>query len=75
MVDKVALGKVYSEYFGFPYQFSFPQMLHTHLSSGAGTMGQLEVDVPSGLSVTLPHETKKTLLFSFVVHLIALSGS
>jgi hypothetical protein len=26
VVDKVALGKVFSEYFGFPCQFSF----HTH---------------------------------------------
>jgi hypothetical protein len=32
---KVALWQVFSEYFGFLYQFSFRQMLHTHLSSGA----------------------------------------
>jgi hypothetical protein len=24
VVDKVALGEVFSEYFGFPCQFSFP---------------------------------------------------
>jgi hypothetical protein len=34
-------------------------MLHTHISSGAGTVGQLVVIVPSGLSLTPPHETKK----------------
>jgi hypothetical protein len=28
VVDKVALGQVFSEYFGFPCQFSFHQILH-----------------------------------------------
>jgi hypothetical protein len=58
-MDKVALRKVFSEYSGFPCQFSFHQMLHTHLLSGAGTIGQLVADVPSGLSITPPHEIKK----------------
>jgi hypothetical protein len=52
VVDKVALGQVFSEYFGSPYQFSFHRLLHTHLSSGAGTIGQTVADVPSGLSLT-----------------------
>jgi hypothetical protein len=39
-VDKVALGQVFSEYFGFPCQFSFHRLLHTHLSTGAGTIGR-----------------------------------
>jgi hypothetical protein len=30
LVDKVALGQVFSEYFGFPYQPSFHQFLHNH---------------------------------------------
>jgi hypothetical protein len=38
----VALGQVFSKYFGFPCQFSFHRLLHTHhLSSGAGTIGQI----------------------------------
>jgi hypothetical protein len=43
VVEKVALGQVISEYFGFPCQSSFHQLLHNqlHLSSGAGTIGQL----------------------------------
>jgi hypothetical protein len=46
--------------FGFPGQFSFHRLLHTHhLSSGADTIGQLVADVPSGLSLTPPQETKK----------------
>jgi hypothetical protein len=57
-MDKVALGQVSSD-FGFPCQFSFYQMLHTHVSSEAGTIGQLLAHVPSGLSLTLPDETKK----------------
>jgi hypothetical protein len=33
-VDKVALGQVFSEYFGFPCQFSFHQILHRHNHPG-----------------------------------------
>jgi hypothetical protein len=42
VVDKVALGHVFSVYFGFPCQSSFHRLLHNHyhLSSGAGTIGQ-----------------------------------
>jgi hypothetical protein len=42
VVDKVALGQVFSEYFGVPCQTLFHQFLHDHhhLSSGAGTVGQ-----------------------------------
>jgi hypothetical protein len=42
MVDKVAPGQVFSEYFGFPCQSSFYHYLHSHhhLSSGAGKIGQ-----------------------------------
>jgi hypothetical protein len=59
VVKKLALGQVSFEYFGFPCQFSFYQMLYTHLSSGATTIGQLVADEPSGLSLTPPHEKKK----------------
>jgi hypothetical protein len=34
LVDKVALGQVFSEYFGFPRQSSFHQFLHHHNQSG-----------------------------------------
>jgi hypothetical protein len=42
VVDKVALGQVFSEYSGFPCQSAFHQLLHNHprLSSGAGKIGQ-----------------------------------
>jgi hypothetical protein len=42
VVDKVTLGQFFCEYFGFPCQSSFHQLLHNHhhLSSGAGTVGQ-----------------------------------
>jgi hypothetical protein len=41
LVDEVALGQVFSEYFGFPYQFTFHGLLHIHyhLSSGPGKIG------------------------------------
>jgi hypothetical protein len=49
------MGKIFSEHFGFPCQFSFQRLLHTyHLSPGAGTISQLVADVPSGLSRTPP---------------------
>jgi hypothetical protein len=60
VVHKVAMGQVFSEYFGFPCQFPFHLLLHTHhLSSGAGTIGHLMADVPSGLSLTLLQERKE----------------
>jgi hypothetical protein len=48
VVDKVALGQVSSEYFGFPCQ-PFHRLLHTHPSFGAGAIGQIVTDVPSKL--------------------------
>jgi hypothetical protein len=61
VVDKVALGQVFCEYFGFPCKFSFYRLLHIHhLSSGAGIIGQLVADVPSGLSLTPPQEEAKS---------------
>jgi hypothetical protein len=34
VVEKVALGQVFSEYFGFPCQSSFHQILHLHNHPG-----------------------------------------
>jgi hypothetical protein len=64
VVDEVAFGHVFSEYFGFPCQFSFHRLfhIHDHLSSGAGTIGQIVADVPSGLRLTPPRETTKTIV-------------
>jgi hypothetical protein len=41
---------------------SFHRLLHTHHhpSSGAGTIGQIVGDLPSGLSLTPTQETKQT---------------
>jgi hypothetical protein len=63
VVDKVALGQVFSEYFGFPSQFSFHRLLYTHphLSSGAGAVGQIVADAPSGLGLTPPQEVNVTV--------------
>jgi hypothetical protein len=61
VVGNVALGQVFSEYFGFPCQFSFHRLLHFrhHLSFGAGTLGQTMADVPSRLSLTPPEEEEE----------------
>jgi hypothetical protein len=60
VVDKVTLEQVYSEYFGFPCQFSFHRLLGTrhHLSSVVGTIVEIVADVPNRLSFTSPQETK-----------------
>jgi hypothetical protein len=34
MVEKAALGQVFSEYLGFLYQSSFHQFLHHHIHQG-----------------------------------------
>jgi hypothetical protein len=63
VADKVGPGQDFSEYFCFPCQFSFHRLLHTyHLSSRAGTIGQILADVPSGLSLTSPQEIKKNYM-------------
>jgi hypothetical protein len=54
MVDKVALGRVSSEYFGFPCQSSFHQILHHHNQPGLATIGQSVAAVPSEPSWTQP---------------------
>jgi hypothetical protein len=66
---------VFSEYFGFPCQFSFHRLLQIHhLSSGAGTTRQLVADVPSGLSLTQPQETKKDYRFAHIFRQLRLSA-
>jgi hypothetical protein len=61
VVDKVTLGQVFSEYFGFPLQFSFDLQLHTHhLSSGAATIGQLVAEEPSGLKSHSPRHPQRS---------------
>jgi hypothetical protein len=57
---QMTLGQVFSEYFGFPCQFSFHRLFHNdNLSSGAGTIGQTVADVPSGLSLNPTQGNKK----------------
>jgi hypothetical protein len=34
VVDKVALGQIFSEYFDFPCQYSFHQILYLHNHAG-----------------------------------------
>jgi hypothetical protein len=66
VVDKAALGLVFSENFGFLCLFSFHGLFHTRhrLSSGAGTTGQIVADVPSGhsLTPTTKEKLKKKIL-------------
>jgi hypothetical protein len=50
VVDKVVLGQVFSEYFGFPCQSSFYKILHHHNHPGQ------VADLPSGPSLdSTPH--------------------
>jgi hypothetical protein len=71
VLDRAALRQISSEYFGFPCQFSFQRLLHIHeLSSGAGTIGQLVADVPSGLSLTPLKEIKKKFIILLLLFLL-----
>jgi hypothetical protein len=51
VVDTVALGQVFPEFFGFTLQFSFHLLLHT--------IGQIVVDAPSGVSLNLAQQITK----------------
>jgi hypothetical protein len=62
VVDNVALGRVFSEYFGFPCQSSFHRNSPSSQSPGAGTTGHPVADVPSGLSSTPYYAKLKTKL-------------
>jgi hypothetical protein len=59
MVDQLALGHAFSEYFISPTNFHSTKTLYTHLSYRADIIVQILGDVPSGLSLILPHEIKK----------------
>jgi hypothetical protein len=81
MMDKVALGQVFSGYFGSPANShsidssTFIIIIIYH--PGAGTIGQLVADVPSGLSLTQSQETKnkKKLLFGLLIACLAYSAT
>jgi hypothetical protein len=45
LVEKVALGQVFSEYFSFHLPMSFHRLSPLHISSGEGAIGQLEAAV------------------------------
>jgi hypothetical protein len=49
MVDKVAMEQVFSDYFDFPCQSSFQQLLHNHHHLSYGARWVLAA-VPSGLT-------------------------
>jgi hypothetical protein len=59
VVDKVALGQVFSEYFGFPanhHSIKFSIIIITRVS----TIGHSVADVPSGPSLdSTPHYAEK----------------
>jgi hypothetical protein len=58
VVDKAALGQVFSEYFGFPCQ-SFHQFLHHH---NHPALALLVAAVPSGPNWTpTPHDNNKKI--------------
>jgi hypothetical protein len=74
VVDNVALGKVFSKYFGFLRQFSFHRLLHTHhLTSGAGTIDQLVADVPMDSVSPHPQGSEKTTTCVYHLHVFGLT--
>jgi hypothetical protein len=68
VVNKVALGQIFSKYFRFPCQSLFHQLLHNHphLSSGAYTIGQ---KWPQYIATkSHPHKIKKKTEKAAKVH-------
>jgi hypothetical protein len=59
-VDKVTMEQIFFEYFDFPgfQSQSFYRLLHTRLSSGAGTLGKIAANAQRGFSLTPQQETK-----------------
>jgi hypothetical protein len=56
VVDEVAPGQVFSEYFGFPCQIIIQPTAPHSSSPGIGTIGRLVAGVQSGLGHTQPQE-------------------
>jgi hypothetical protein len=58
VVDKMAMGQVFSEYFGFPCQPHFiPPTSPSSQSSGTSTIGQYMAAVPRGHPIWTPPPT------------------
>jgi hypothetical protein len=77
VVDKEALGKVSSEYFGFPCH-SFYRLLYAHHPplSGAGKLGQVVADVPSGLKSQVKTQVKqRTVVVRALLCLLSISST
>jgi hypothetical protein len=55
----MALEQVFFKVPRFPLPVLIPPLLHAHLSSGAGTVGQLVADAPSGLGPPPPKKSKE----------------
>jgi hypothetical protein len=72
VVNKVALGQVFSDYFGFSCQFSFHRLLHIHhhISSEAGKIGQFVADVPSEFSLTDTKKLKKLTNYYWIIIIV-----
>jgi uncharacterized protein YihD (DUF1040 family) len=59
VVDKMALGQVFSEYFGFPCQSSFHQLLHNPLIYHLRLYNRPEVAAVPGDVKSYPTKKKK----------------
>jgi hypothetical protein len=56
VVDKMALVQVFSEYFGFPCQSTFHQLLHNHLINHLGLYNRPEVAAVPGDVSPIPRK-------------------
>jgi hypothetical protein len=65
VVDEAEMGQVFSEYFGFNRQFSFHQMLHTHVSPRVGTKVPLVAWVRRELGLTSSISIKKLSIIEY----------
>jgi hypothetical protein len=56
-------GISFRRVFRFPLPILIPRNAPYSFIMGAGTIGQLVANLPSGLSLTLPHEIEKIEIF------------
>jgi hypothetical protein len=69
-MDKVALGQVFSEYFGFPCQSSFHQLLHNTLIYHLGLYNRPEVAAVPGDASPTPLKKNVHLKRGFIISII-----
>jgi hypothetical protein len=66
MVDKEALGQVFSEIFGIPYQYHSTAVFHSHVSSGGRSSETQSHPINMNNNITYPLWTRAKIGHHYV---------